>query len=174
MRCRRFCRVFPWRCSCYAECPLAGVRAMTQALTVVAPAWRTTAASSCSVAPVVMTSSTSATRIPFRGVAQANAPRRFFLRARRGRDACGTVSRVRVHALARNGIFSWRAMIFPISTAWLKPRSRSRAGWSGMGTMMSGNVVCRAQCVKGWVSAAAICSAPPYLKACSNASMGNV
>jgi len=50
------------------------VRATTQFSTLAAPARLSTFASSASVAPVVMTSSTTATRAPFKSVLQANAP----------------------------------------------------------------------------------------------------
>src|SRR5690606_7454931 len=97
----------------------AGVRATTRLTTREAPARLSAPASASSVAPVVMTSSTIATRSPCRRVEQAKAPRTFLSRASSGRSVCGGVSRTRTQSAARSGARTSMPTARPISAAWL-------------------------------------------------------
>src|SRR3954464_4366266 len=71
------------------------VRATTQLTTRAAPAAFSTPAISSSVAPVVITSSTTATLAPCSMRVQRNAPRTLRARSPQGRSVCGGDSRVR-------------------------------------------------------------------------------
>ena len=78
------------------QCGTGGkVRATTQFTTRAAPARFRVAAISSSVAPVVMTSSSTAIFAPSRSRGQWNASRTFFARSARGSSACAGVSRLR-------------------------------------------------------------------------------
>ena len=95
-----------------------------------------------SVAPVVLTSSTSTTTAPWSGgmpggvrLRGANAPRTLRWRCAAGRPVCVGVARTRRSAAHTGGppAPSRRAR----SSAWLKPRARRRDAWSGTGTRQS-------------------------------------
>ena len=97
-----------------------------------------TRAHASSVAPVVLTSSTSTTiaagmrdsRRPARETAKASRTLR--CRCAAGSPVCAAVARIRRRA-ARTGTPRWRAR----SAAWLKPRSRRREGCKRTGTAKS-------------------------------------
>src|SRR5438105_6573897 len=92
------------------------VRATTQFTTREAPARLSVRASSSSVAPVVMTSSTTATVAPTSGRLQRKAPRTLRWRSSQGSCICGAESFSRTHRSTSSLPGStWRA----ISTAWL-------------------------------------------------------
>src|SRR5687768_9505816 len=92
------------------------VRATTQFTTRAAPARFSVRAISSSVAPVVMTSSTTATVAPASAVRQRNAPRTLRWRSSQGSCICGGASPSRTH-VARSILP--RARCRAISTAWL-------------------------------------------------------
>ncbi len=112
-------------------------RAAVRTKTARAPASSRARAQAEAVAPVVNTSSTSRTLRPrtSRGRVTAKAPSTLSRRARASMPARGArcVRRAR-------GSRASRGRPAPLATAdasraaWLKPRSRSRAGWSGTGT----------------------------------------
>src|SRR5207245_8569335 len=111
------------------------VRAITRFSTLVAPARLSTRASSFKVAPVVMTSSNTATAAPERSSLHRNAPRTFFARSSSGSSVCGGVSFTRSTPRGSIGLPRRRARPRAISRAWLNPRSARRLGCSGIGTI---------------------------------------
>src|SRR5580765_3296522 len=92
------------------------VRATTQFTTLAAPARFSVSASSSRVAPVVMTSSTTATVAPVSARLQPNAPRTLRRRSSHGSSVCATASAWRTHTSMSS--FP-RARCRAISTAWL-------------------------------------------------------
>lgn len=113
--------------------PRASVRAVTER----APAARRVRAQSCSVAPVVQTSSMRRTARPLTtdGSGQSNASRMFSMRP--FRSAVSTwlaVWRTRMSASAAQGMAAIPASACARRCAWLYPRSRIRAWWRGTGT----------------------------------------
>ena len=76
------------------------VRATTQHSTRAAPARRSVRAASASVAPVVITSSTSAMRAPRTAARTANAPRTLRRRSAHGSAACGGPAEMRASGAA--------------------------------------------------------------------------
>src|SRR5205823_1999344 len=112
----------------------ASVLATTQFSTRAAPAALSVRANSASVAPVVMTSSTTATFIPFRSTVHVKAPRMLVARSSHGNAACGAVARVRRTPVSINLAAILVATARAISAAWLKPRSRCRSAASGIAT----------------------------------------
>jgi len=114
-------------------------RAAHSPMTTRAPDARSVIAASANVLVVVTTSSTSqmrsGTHPPPR---ELNAPRILRRRSRRSKPVWLGVSRVRRSATASNGTSNSRARDRAICAAGLKPRHRSRRGWSGMGTIRSG------------------------------------
>lgn len=112
--------------------------ANTRAWTAVAPAARSGAAQARSVAPVVATSSTSSTVRPATGARQAKAPATFAARsALPAVDTWGGVGRTRAIARGWTSTAQCRPIARASSAAWLKPRSRSRRGCNGTGTIRS-------------------------------------
>src|ERR1700730_17835124 len=79
------------------------VRAMTQFTTCEAPAAFNVAAISSRVAPVVMTSSTTATLAPTSDLLQRKAPRTLRSRSDQGRSICGGASRPCSHRSSARG-----------------------------------------------------------------------
>ena len=111
--------------------PGGSVRATTQASTVAAPASRSAVAAAATVAPVVMTSSTSANRLPLTSPVQANAPATLRARSDHASAACASPWRRRSSGAA-SGSPSVVATRRASSCAWLNPRARCRAGASGI------------------------------------------
>ena len=119
------------------ESPPARPTAQTSTLT--APPSRRIRAHSATVLPVVITSSINATRAPGNVCPIAKAPSGLSWRWWASRSVCRSVWRTRCSPLAIKGIFRRRATTRANSSAWLKPRSRSRRGCSGTGMMQSGS-----------------------------------
>src|SRR5262245_1535435 len=92
------------------------VRATTQFTTRAAPARLRVCAISSRVAPVVMTSSTTATVAPPSGLRQEKAPRTLLRRSSQGSPICGAPSISRTHASTSS---LPRATCRAISTDWL-------------------------------------------------------
>src|SRR5439155_16102150 len=95
--------------------PGGSVRATTQFSTRTAPARLSVLASSASEAPVVMTSSITATVNPLRSSSHAKAPRTFFARSLQGSAACGGALRSRCTPPRNSGIRRSRARTRAIS-----------------------------------------------------------
>src|SRR5438105_1950560 len=95
------------------------VRATTQFSTLAAPEALRIFAASARDAPVVITSSTSATVRPERSRSHAKAPRTFFARSAHGSPACGGVARTRESPRGSSGTPLRAPITRPISSAWL-------------------------------------------------------
>ena len=110
-------------------------RAQTQTSTRSTPDFFKALASSLTVVPVVMTSSTMATCWYFSGLTTDNAFLRFLRRCLAGRLDWCWVMRWRLQLFRSTGISSCLAKVLAISMAWLKPRSLYRDRCSGTGIM---------------------------------------
>lgn len=118
-----------------------------------------------SVAPVVLTSSTTTTVAPDTGarLASAKAPRTFACRRAAGRSVCDGVARTRRSACATG-----TPRCFASSAAWLNPRARFRDRWRGTGTTRSASCRIPAPEVASIrPSGRAIWRRPSYFKACT-------
>ncbi len=126
----------------YGESWVTGVveTASTARPTRTAPVCRRTSHTAVAVEPVVSTSSTTRTAFPAHGQvlpAGLKAPCRFCRRPDRSSFAWWPVLRVRTRALDQIGVPSCSATPCAMAAAWLYPRSRRRALWSGIGTTPS-------------------------------------
>lgn len=113
----------------WSTAALASVRTITSEV----PALMSCLEHSLAVAPVVITSSTSITRLPLNCLVATNAPLRFFVRYLAERPIWGRVSTFLNSPSRTRGMFFLSEMVFARRRDWLNPRLLSPLMLRGTG-----------------------------------------